>query len=262
MLRAKRERPRTPLILSGHGVSLRVDGGSLLIRNGFTHYPQKQETYRFFKGELALPERIIMLDGSGSISFDVLAWLSEQRVSLIQMNWKGEVVSIASTNGYSANPFRVNWQIETREHPKKRMEFCISLITKKIEASMLTLEKSIRRSNAWEKAMKNAYSTLTRLDENTLSNVTGLRVMEANAAAAYFRAWRGIPIKWRGTSRRPIPESWKIIEHRTSQFQIAGNRNAAHPVNAILNYAYAILQSRIRPSESCTKSVPDHRHSY
>jgi hypothetical protein len=83
--RAKRERPRTPLILSGHGVSLRIDGGSLLIRNGLTHYPQKAETYRFFKGELAIPERIIMLDGTGSISFDVLAWLAEQRVSLIQI---------------------------------------------------------------------------------------------------------------------------------------------------------------------------------
>jgi len=38
----------------------------------------------------------------------------------------------------------------------------------------------------------------------------------------------------------------RAVEHRTSQFQIAGNRNATHPVNAILNYAYAVLQSRIQ----------------
>jgi CRISPR-associated protein Cas1 len=128
----------------------------------------------------------------------------------------------------------------------KRMEFCVSLITKKIEASILTLEKAVRRSDTWEKAIKNAYSTLTRLNENPPINVTELRALEANAAAAYFRAWRGIPIKWRGTRRRPIPESWKTIEQRTSPFQLAGNRNAAHPVNAMLNYAYAILQSRIQ----------------
>jgi CRISP-associated protein Cas1 len=126
------------------------------------------------------------------------------------------------------------------------MEFCISLITKKIEPSILTLEKVVRRSDASEKAIKNAYSSLRRLDENLSINVIELRALEANAAAAYFRAWWGIPIKWRGASRRPIPESWKIIEHRTSQFQIAGNRNAAHPVNAILNYAYAVLQSRMQ----------------
>jgi CRISP-associated protein Cas1 len=35
--RAKRERPRSPLILTGHGVSLRIKGGALTIRNGFTH---------------------------------------------------------------------------------------------------------------------------------------------------------------------------------------------------------------------------------
>jgi hypothetical protein len=73
--RGKRERQRQSLVLTGHGVSLRIEGGALTIRNGLTHYPQKAETYRFFKGELAIPERIIMLDGSGSISFDVLSWL-------------------------------------------------------------------------------------------------------------------------------------------------------------------------------------------
>jgi CRISP-associated protein Cas1 len=176
----------------------------------------------------------------------VLSWLCEQRVSLIQINWKGEVSSFTSATGYAANPFRLKWQIETRENPKKRMEFCVSLITKKIEASILTLEKAVLRTDAWEKAMQQAYCSLTRLDERPPSNVTELRALEANAAAAYFRAWRGIPIKWRGISRRPIPESWKIIEQRTSPFQLAGNRNAAHPVNAILNYAYAVLQGQIQ----------------
>jgi CRISPR/Cas system-associated endonuclease Cas1 len=131
----------------------------------------------------------------------------------------------------------VKWQIATRKQPKKRMEFCVSLITKKIEASIQTLEKTARRSNAWEKAMQRAYASLTRLDENPPKNVSE-RALEANSAALYFRAWRGMPIKWRGTSRRPIPESWKAIEQRTSPFQLARNRNAAHPVNAILNYAY------------------------
>jgi CRISP-associated protein Cas1 len=33
---------------------------------------------------------------------------------------------------------------------------------------------------------------------------------------------------------------------RSSPYHLAGNRNAAHPVNAILNYAYAALESDIR----------------
>ncbi len=244
--RAKRERQRQPLILSGHGVSLRIEGGSLAIRNGFTHYQQKQEVYRFFKGDLSLADRIILLDSTGSLSFDVLSWLNEQDVSLIRIDWRGDVVCIASRSGYAANPYRVQWQRETRADELKRMEFSISKITAKIENSISTLEKSIPRSVAWEKAMKSAYSTLSQLDEKRPKTISQLRVIEANAAAAYFRAWRGMPIKWRNTSRRPIPDEWKQIGQRGSLFHIAGNRNASHPVNAILNYAYTVLQSQLQ----------------
>src|SRR5690349_120116 len=69
---------REPLILCGHAAHIRVDHGSLLIRNGFTHYPQKQEIIRLFPGDSKLPDRIIMLDGSGGLSFDALNWMSEQ----------------------------------------------------------------------------------------------------------------------------------------------------------------------------------------
>jgi len=244
--RTKRAKPASALTLAGHGVSLRIENGALTIQNGFTHYPQQRETIRYFRGDLSLPERIILIDGSGSVSFDVLSWLAEQKGSLIRIDWKGDIVFVAGASGYSANPHRVRWQLETRENPERRNEFCRSLITKKIEASTLTLEKSIRRSDKWERAMKSAYSALTRLEENPPETISESRVLEANCAASYFRSWVGIPIKWRGTSRRPIPDDWNSIGRRSSPFHLAGNRNAAHPVNAILNYAYAALESEIR----------------
>jgi CRISPR-associated endonuclease Cas1 len=234
------------LILSGHGISLRIEGGSLTIRNGFTHYPQKQETYRFFKGELAIPHRIIILDGSGSISFDVLSWLAEQGVSLIRIDWRGDLVCVVSRSGYAANRYRVQWQREMRDDKTLRMEFSISKIAQKIENSISTLEKAIRRNEAWNKAMEIAYSALTKLDERQPKTISELRALEANAAAAYFRAWRGMPIKWCGITKGPIPETWKQIGPRTSIFHLTGNRNASHPVNAILNYAYTLLQSGIQ----------------
>jgi CRISP-associated protein Cas1 len=244
--RTRRAKPAPALILAGHGLSLRIVGGALTIQNGFTHYPQKRETIRFFKGDLSLPERIILLDGSGSVTFDVLSWLAEQKVALIRIDWKGDIVCVAGASGYSANPFRVRWQLETRSDPTKRNEFCRSLIARKIEASILTLEKSIRRSDKWERAMKSAYAALSRLDDRPPEDINELRGLEANCAAAYFRSWAGMPIKWRGTSRRPIPDHWRSIGQRSSPYHLAGNRNAAHPVNAILNYAYATLESEIR----------------
>jgi len=84
----KRRIIHKPLVLSGHGIKLNIDRGSLLIKCGFTHYPQKREEYRFFPRDRQLPSRIVILDGDGSITFDALEWLSEQSVSLIQINWK------------------------------------------------------------------------------------------------------------------------------------------------------------------------------
>jgi CRISP-associated protein Cas1 len=209
-------KPQSALILAGHGVSLRIHAGALEIKNGLTHYPQQRETYLFFRGDADLPERIIPLDCSGSISFDVL-WLSEQRISLIRIDWRGGIVCVGGASGYSANPFRVQWQLGTRGNPALRIEYCRSIISKKIEASILTLEKSIRRSEKWERAISAAYAALTKLDEKSPETIIELRALEANCAAAYFRSWQGTPIKWRGTSRRPIPDNWLSIEQRSSR---------------------------------------------
>ena len=63
---------RSPLVLTGHGMRLRLNHGALEIRNGFTHYPQQREEWRYFKGEQRRPSRILLLDGDGGITLDVL----------------------------------------------------------------------------------------------------------------------------------------------------------------------------------------------
>jgi CRISPR-associated protein Cas1 len=182
---AKRQQA-SAVILGGHGVSLKIDAGTLLIRNGYTHFPQKQQQYRYFKGDADLPSRIIMLDGSGSITFDVLAWLNEQNVPLVKIDWTGRAVTVISGDSFAANRHRVAWQTETLSDPRKRMQFCNALITKKIEGCVLTLEKSLRRSAAWERAMERAYADLSRLELDPPRTVDALRTLEANSAAAYF----------------------------------------------------------------------------
>jgi CRISPR-associated protein Cas1 len=44
--RPLRNPARSPLILTGHGIRLRVDHGALVIRDGFTHYPQPVREHR------------------------------------------------------------------------------------------------------------------------------------------------------------------------------------------------------------------------
>jgi CRISP-associated protein Cas1 len=244
--RTRRQPSRDPLILAGHGVSLRMEAGTLLIRNGFTHYPQKQETYRFFKGDADLPPRIIMLDGSGSITFDVLTWLNQQKVPLVKVDWTGEVAMVASGDSFAANRERVAWQAETRANRRKRMEFCNTLIARKIEGCIQTLEESLRQSHAWDRAMKRAKDDLARLANDPPQTVNELRLLEARSAVAYFRAWYATSLLWRSSARHPIPDEWRTVGPRFTRVYASGSRNASHPVNAILNYAYAVLQSQVQ----------------
>src|ERR1700748_2526605 len=81
---------------------------------------------------------------------------------------------------------RVRWQLETRENPEQRNGFCRSLVTKKIEASIVALEKSIRRSDKWERAIKPAYAALSRLEENPPENIPQLRTLANQTAPPLF----------------------------------------------------------------------------
>jgi CRISPR-associated protein Cas1 len=244
--RVRRQGSRGLLILAGHGVSLRVEAGTLLIRNGFTHYPQKQEQYRYFKGDADLPSRIIMLDGSGSISFDVLTWLHEQKVPLVKIDWTGSTVTVVSSESFAADRDRVAWQTETRSDRRKRMEFCNVVIARKIEGCIQTLEESLRHSHAWDRAMKRAKDDLARLAQDPPETVNELRLLEARSAVAYFRAWYATSLLWRTSARHLIPDEWRTVGPRFTRVYATGSRNASHPVNAILNYAYAVLQSQVQ----------------
>src|ERR1700691_2683275 len=99
----KKYRHREPLILCGHGLKFRVDHDTLLIRNGFTHYPQKAEEIRFFPGDPNLPDRIIILDGSGGVSLDALGWMAEQKIEFVRLDWRGNPSSIGGKSGYAAS---------------------------------------------------------------------------------------------------------------------------------------------------------------
>ena len=72
--------------------------------------------------------------------------------------------------------------------------------------------------------------------------------IEGECAAAYFAAWKGLTISWTGTGRKPVPEQWRTYAGRSSLAARVKpeNRNASHPVNAMLNYAYAVKLAHVQ----------------
>lgn len=238
----KRRILHKPLVLSGHGIRLNIDSGTLLIKCGFTHYPQEREEYRFFPRDRQLPSRIVILDGDGSITFDALEWLSIQGVSLVQINWRGEVVSVGGAH-YAANPDLVNRQLEIKNN-SEAFEFSKWLILNKIENCHDTIKSISKNSPEAQLILKQLKSQAVAIKENPPLNSSSLLALEGIAAAAYFRYWYTISLKWKGIGRKPIPPEWLCVGSRIGSNK--SNQFARHPVNAILNYAYGVLENQVR----------------
>jgi CRISPR-associated protein Cas1 len=254
--RRLREREAIPLILTGHGLSLRVNKGSLLVRDGHTHYPAAQREWRFFNGALDIPPTIVVIDGSGDITMDAIDWLARHRVPLMRIRWDGQFSSIVTSGGQAANSSKVHWQQQTRENPRARLKFATDLIRQKANNTLLTLEQHLPRSPLWDKACKNVAIRTELLKRDPPRTFAHLLGIEGSIAADYFRVWSVLSIKWKPLKRYPIPKDWATYRSRVAlrlgiRLRSDGggyNRGATHPVNAMLNYAYAVLisQTQIR----------------
>ena len=188
-----------------------------------------------------------MLDGSGSLSFDVMRWLSEQGIPLVQLDYTGDVISVIGGAGFAMDPAKVHWQIDTRNDPDRRLEFCCRLISEKLSSSIRTLTDVIPDSKARAIAVSRCEVGMAKLTQGAVRTVDDIRMIEAAAAAAYFNAWKGLPLKWRSRWKYPVPDEWMSIGPRgtAGKGYVPTNRNAKHPVNAVLNYAYGMLTSQV-----------------
>jgi CRISPR-associated protein Cas1 len=235
-----------PLVLTGHGMRLNVDNGALVVRNGFTHYPQHQEQWRFFPGDRNSPSRIIVVDGSGGLSFDVLNWLSSQNIPLIKIDWRGEVASVLGAVG-GTDPRQVQRQLAA-QGSGRALEIAKRIVREKIVNSIETLQMALPGSPIREHAISKLQDEAGQLDKHPPKSIAALLGLEGRVARAYFRSWRGLPLQWKGIGRHPIPDDWRCVGQRQSlnTRKKGRNRFASHPVNAILNYAYAVLESHVR----------------
>jgi len=238
-----RRRERKPLVLAGHGLRLRIHRGTLVVAHGFTHYPQRACEERYFPGDPKLPSRIILLSADGSISLDVARWLSEQHVPLVMLDYRGKVVSVLGQETTAADLDLRRAQIEALTNGRG-LALARSLIQQKLTASIDTLA-TLPPSAAQESAIDRMAALLHTLRSEPPATVDDLRLLEAWAAISYFAAWRTIELHWKGTSKNPIPPEWRRIGVRQEVLR-RRNRNAHHPINAMLNYAYAVLESQVR----------------
>lgn len=246
--RKRRERRKDPLILVGYGLSMKVEKGRLAILDGATHFPSKPAQHVFFKGSLDLPPRIVIIDGAGSVTLDAIDWLADQGIPIIRIKYDGSNTSVISPTGYAADPEKVAWQIRARESEALKVEFATPLTIQKLEAALTTLQDFLPASASRNRAIETVSSCLDFIRDGQADTVQQLRGQEGKAAYWYWRAWQHIDISWKAAKRYPIPDEWRSFTTRSSlnSSKKEPNRNASHPINAMLNYAYTALLTQTK----------------
>ena len=77
-----------PLLLSGFGIDINVNGRKLVI---YKH--QTNEKLEFYPHQI--PYDNVIIDGYyGNVSFEALRWLSKHGITLSLLNWNGNLLSV------------------------------------------------------------------------------------------------------------------------------------------------------------------------
>jgi len=194
-------------------------------------------------------ERIVCLAPSGSLSFAAIDWCHEQQIAVVLLDRSGHLLSTVTPESTADAKLR-RAQYAAAETGQ---DVCVSqwLIRRKLEGQRTTLrDHGLPGSTEGAAVLTDALGWFERSPAPPmLERIETLRTLEGRAAAAYFAAWGGYPLRWKTADRRRVPPHWCSIRERTSPLS-ANARHAADPCNAILNYAYALLEGHCRQALS------------
>jgi CRISP-associated protein Cas1 len=212
--------PLSKVLTLGDGATLRIKQGALSV------FDQGEE--RRFEIDGRNPKAIVFAGWGGSVTLGALEFCVANDVALISLGWNGEL-RVFHTGGPPAEPWVVTAQVRAAQSQKETCRIAREIVRQKIStaASLKCLSPADMRkfSAALDKAR----------------NVSSVLNVEATAAVAYWNSrqcvMRGASLRW--------PQHWARFSKRNSDLDPSAPRRATHPIGAILNYCYSVIDGRI-----------------
>ncbi len=244
---AKRERSSRTLILAGHGANIRVERDALIVTEGHTHNPQTPLTHTLFRGMHDVG-RIICLHPSGSLSFPAVQWCAEQDITVTLLDRSGAVLATLTPEA------KVDVLLRRKQYlaasTGQDVLIARELVRRKLERQQQTVRAhhELPGSERAKEVLEHALSWLALpTPPPWLESLNMVRTYEGRAASAYFAAWVGLPLRWAKADAKRVPPHWLAVRARNSPLSHNGMpRHAVDPTNALLNYAYAVLEGQVR----------------
>ncbi|HEV3092004.1 MAG TPA: CRISPR-associated endonuclease Cas1 [Candidatus Cybelea sp.] len=219
------------LVVDGYGIALRVlNRGKLRVEDGLG---RQRRSIVLDRAGCGL-ERLVLIGHAGYVTLEALAWLRAIGAALVQIGRDGEVLAHSVPYGYDGHPIR-------RAQALAVTNGLDLAITRELIAAKLDGQRRILvRLGADLREFDKLRAAIDAAD-----SIERARVIEANAAALYFSAWRDVRIRFRGRDLARIPKRWLRCDSRASVLTGAP-RAATSPINAMRNYLFACLESEAR----------------
>ena len=221
------------LTLTGFGVKIRMQSGHLEIED---RVGGEQYTIRLPRIGHGL-KRLIVIGSDGFVSLAALEWLAAQDAAFVMLERNGKVLCVTGPVRPSEAKLRRSQALAA--DTGLGVEIARTLIDAKLKGQEQVLRERLNCHAAAE-VIANFRHKL-----GFAGTFEAIRIVEANAAACYFREWRDIPVTWPKADIPKIPDRWRFAGSRQSPLS-GGPRLAVTPVHAVLNYCFALLQAETR----------------
>jgi CRISPR-associated endonuclease Cas1 len=218
------------ITLSGFGISARVDRGHLILEDGIAADRRRCRLPRVDHGL----ERLVIIGSDGQVSLAALRWLADQNAAFTMLDRDGSV--LVMTGPVRSHDARLRRAQAMALHNGAAFRLSREIIDRKLTGQERVALKYFE-DDATALTIRQYRSQLAEVQ-----SIDEIRFVEKHAAKAYWSAWRSLSVWFPRKDLVRVPEHWRSFGSRVSPVS-KSTRLASNPVNAMLNYLYAILES-------------------
>jgi CRISPR-associated endonuclease Cas1 len=236
-------------VADGFGVKVTVSRGALVVHDGIGPY-RRIRTYA--KATHGL-RRLVLVNPDGYLTFEALRWCQGLGISVLVLGPAG--VPVLQNTPRTTDDARLR-RVQARA-PEEPVGLGVAryLLSAKVAGQARLVEQRFadRGTGPWLSGTGEIFeersATIADLAEaiKCAETIEDARQLEASAAALYFAAWAGRPETaptFASKDRGRVPAHWSTFEGRRSVLaSSSANRKAERPVNALLNYVFALLEA-------------------
>src|SRR5450631_2543482 len=192
------------VVLNGYGIRVQVNAGHLLLHDGIA---DERRTIRLPRVNHGL-KRLVIIGSDGFITLEALRWLAEQDASFVMLDRDGSV--LATTGPVRPSDAKLRRAQALAHHSGAALRITRELISQKLAG-----QEQVARDKLLDSTTADAIAQF-KAEVPTGDSVTTIRLIESQAARAYWSAWSTLPVNFPKNDLSRVPDHWRNFGARVS----------------------------------------------